>query len=123
MSISGSPYHMRLVGWGDAVTSDSLNIGYRDLSLSSDAVIYPGRITIIKQANPQSASTIFSFTASPSPLADFILNGGNAPPGNTKVFDNLTSFTTYTVTESVTANWALTGLTCTVDASTADLGS
>ncbi|NNG21142.1 hypothetical protein HJ590_16570 [Naumannella sp. ID2617S] len=57
-------------------------------------MIYPGRITIIKQANPQSASIIFSFTASPSPLADFALNGGIAPPGNTKVFDNLASFTT-----------------------------
>ena len=55
VTIPGSPYHTRLVeldGGG----------GNQDRSLSADAVVFPGSITIIKDAVPNSAQD-FAFTA------------------------------------------------------------
>jgi len=53
VSISGSPYHMRIISWYDVTNSLSLNVGNVDRSLSTEAVIYPASITIIKQATPE----------------------------------------------------------------------
>ena len=56
VDIAGSPFHMRLIdldGGG----------GNQDRSLSTEAVIFPGSITIVKDATPNGA-TSFPFTAS-----------------------------------------------------------
>jgi uncharacterized repeat protein (TIGR01451 family) len=105
VAISGSPYHMRLIDLDGAG-------GNQDRSLSEDAVIFPGSITIIKDATPNGSSS-FDFTASPAPLSNFSLvdDGTSA---NTKAFWNITSFTTYTVTEGATAGWDFDNVSCKV---------
>ena len=96
---------MRLTGWRDEDNNDDLNIGQTDRSLSAEAVIFPGSITIIKAATPE-GSTSFPFTASPSPLSNFALvDDGTAT--NTKVFSNITTFQTYTVVEGAASGWTL----------------
>ncbi|MBI3751864.1 MAG: DUF11 domain-containing protein, partial [Chloroflexi bacterium] len=118
VAIPGSPYHMRLIDLDGAG-------GNQDRSLSADAVIFPGSITIIKDATPN-GPTSFAFTASPAPLSNFSLvdDGTSA---NTKVFSGITSFTTYTVAESVPSGWDFTGYDCSVTTanggSTADNGA
>src|SRR4029079_16418269 len=77
-AIPGSPYHMRLLDLDGSG-------GNQDRSLSADAVIFPGSITIVKDAVPND-SQVFSFTAGPAPLANFTLfDDGNAA-NNTKTF-------------------------------------
>lgn len=105
VAIPGSPWHMRFIdldGKG----------GNQDRSLSSAAVIFPGSITITKNAIPDSL-TQFGFTASPLPLTNFILvdNGATA---NTTTVSNIINFTTYNVAESVPTGWTLTNIGCTV---------
>ena len=53
-AISGSPYHTRLISLDGSG-------GNQDRSLSSEAVIFPASITIIKDATPN-GSTSFPFT-------------------------------------------------------------
>src|SRR5215216_2743421 len=60
VAISGSPYHTRLIALDGSG-------GNQDRSLSADAVVFQGSITIIKNAEPN-GTTAFPFTASPSPL-------------------------------------------------------
>jgi hypothetical protein len=106
VSIPGSSYHMRLIDLDGSG-------GNQDRSLSTDAVIYPGSITIIKNATPN-GGTSFSFTGSPAPLANFTLvdDGTSA---NTKVFANITTFQTYTVNETpIPAGWAFDSVSCVV---------
>jgi uncharacterized repeat protein (TIGR01451 family) len=105
VAISGSPYHMRLIDLDGAG-------GNQDRSLSEDAVIFPGSITIIKDATPNGSSS-FDFTASPAPLSNFsLIDDGTS--ANTKAFWNITSFTTYTVTEGATAGWDFDNVSCKV---------
>ncbi|MGI9187316.1 MAG: prealbumin-like fold domain-containing protein, partial [Gaiellales bacterium] len=105
VAIAGSPYHMRLIDLDGSG-------GNQDRSLSADAVIFPGSITIIKDATPN-GSTSFPFTASPAPLANFsLVDDGTA--ANTKVFPGIVDFTTYSVAEAVPAGWDLTGVDCAV---------
>jgi hypothetical protein len=104
VAISGSPYHMRLLGLDGSG-------GNQDLSLSADAVIFPGSITIIKDATPN-GPTSFPFTASPPPLTNFSLvdDGSSA---NTKVFSNITNFQTYSVNETpIPPNWGFNSVSC-----------
>jgi len=86
--------------------------GNQDRSLSAEAVIYPGSVTIVKQATPEGA-TSFPFTASPTPLADFALVD-DGTTANTKVFSGITDFKTYTVTEATPAGWSLVNAVCSV---------
>jgi hypothetical protein len=106
VAISGSPYHTRLIGLDGSG-------GNQDRSLSADAVIFPGSITVIKDATPN-GSTSFGFTGSPAPLANFsLVNDGTS--ANTKVFSNITNFQTYTVNESsIPAGWGFDSATCSV---------
>jgi hypothetical protein len=102
IAITGSPYHTRLVALDGSG-------GNQDRSLSSDATIFPATITIIKSASVQSA-TAFTFTAGPSPLSNFSLwdDGSSDTPDatpTTKVFTQITNFTTYTVTEGTLGGW------------------
>jgi hypothetical protein len=110
VAISGSPYHTRLLdidGGG----------GNQDRSLSADAVTFPGTITIIKDAVPNSAQSFsYSTTSSVSPAlspATFSLTDPTgATPGcgvsNTECYTNLRTFpATYTVTEAPVSGWTL----------------
>jgi hypothetical protein len=106
VSISGSPYHTRLI---DLDTAG----GNQDRSLSAAAVIFPGSITVIKDATPN-GSTSFGFSGSPAPLTNFSLvdDGTSA---NTKSFSNITTFQTYTVNEnSIPSGWAFDSASCAV---------
>lgn len=103
ISISGSPYHMRLVNLDGSG-------GNQDRSLSADAVIFPASITIIKQASVE-GSTSFGFTASPSPLTNFSLVD-DGTTANTKLFSNITNFQTYAVAETVPGGWTLSSIVC-----------
>jgi hypothetical protein len=103
VAIPGSPYHTRLIDL-------DRKGGNQDRSLSEDAVIFPGSITVIKDANPDGSQS-FAFTASPSPLTNFSLvdNGTSA---NTKLFSNITNFQLYSVSESTVTGWTLTSKAC-----------
>ena len=106
VAISGSPYHSRLIDLDGSG-------GNQDRSLSADAVIFPGSLTVVKDATPNSSAS-FGYTASPSPLTNFSLvdDGTSA---NTKVFSNITNFQTYTVNESsIPANWGFDSVSCAV---------
>ena len=109
VSISGSPYHMRLRGLDGSG-------GNQDRSLASGAVIYPASITIIKDAIPNNAQD-FSFTTSGTELSGFSLDDdSDTTLSNTKVF-SITSFAssngdTKTITEDPQSGWSLTGLVC-----------
>ena len=105
IAISGSPYHTRLIDLDGSG-------GNQDRSLSAAAVIFPSSITIVKDATPNGA-TSFPFTASPSPLTAFSLVD-DGTTANTRVFSNITAFTTYSVAETVPAGWTLTGRVCSV---------
>ena len=105
--IPGSPYHSRLI------SLDGTG-GNQDRSLSAEAVIFPASITIIKDAIPN-GSTSFGFTASPAPLADFSLVDDGVAANYTKLFEGITTFTTYNVAETVPTNWSLADPVCTTD--------
>ncbi len=107
VNIPGSPYHTRLVDLDGAG-------GNQDRSLSADAVIFPGSITVIKNATPEGSAS-FPFSASPSPLSNFNLIDDNTAT-NTKLFSNITDFKNYTITENTPAGWAFTGASCSVTA-------
>ena len=62
VAISGSPYHTRLIDLDGSG-------GNQDRSLSADAVIFPGSITIIK--NTTGGDATFPFTRGPDAAANF----------------------------------------------------
>ncbi len=108
--IDGSPYHMAQAGFSCSNVSNC-GAGAQDRSLKSAAIILPGKITVVKDAVPDGA-TSFSFTASPAPLANFSLVD-NGTPANTIVFDPIITFTTYAISESLPSGWSLTAAACT----------
>jgi Prealbumin-like fold domain len=104
-SISGSPFHMTLVGVDNG---DGTSGGNRDRSAKLEGDL-GGTIVIKKLTDPTSDTTaVFGFTGTGgiTPTSFNLKNGGmetfvNVAPG------------TYTVTEStVPAGWALTNLVC-----------
>jgi hypothetical protein len=108
VSISGSPYHTRLIDLDGAG-------GNQDRSLSADAVIFPGFIHVIK--NTTGGDGTFGYTASPSPLANCSITTVNGTGGGSDAehcfFDNITNFQTYTINEtSIPANWAFDSASC-----------
>jgi hypothetical protein len=109
--VSGSPYHMRVIDLRCS-NVDNCSSGNMDRSLSAGAVTIPGSITIVKQATSES-STAFSFVGTPSPLTNFnLVDDGTL--ANTKVFSGITTFGTYTVTESSLAGWGLDRASCSI---------
>lgn len=110
-TISGSPYHMRLKGLGCSKYS-TCGVGQTDRSLSSDAVVYPGKITAHKSVTP-TTSQAFSFTATPAPLTSFSLDGSGTATSS-KSFAAITGFTTYTIDEAALAGWSFDSVSCTV---------
>ena len=107
VSISGSPYHMRLLALDGSG-------GNQDRALSADAVVFPGAIRIVK--NTVGGNGTFNFTAGPAPLANFQITtvGGTGD----HLFDSITNFQTYTVSEAAPpppADFTFTSLAdCTV---------
>jgi hypothetical protein len=117
VAISGSPYHTRLLDLDGSG-------GNQDRSLSAAAVIFPGSLTVVKQV-PGTSSTSFSYTGTPNPpITNFSLADDGTAGDNTKVFSNITTFQTYTVTEgTLPAGWGFDSAACVVDSTTANGGS
>jgi hypothetical protein len=111
-SISGSPYHMRLLGLDGSG-------GNQDMSMSAEAVVFESSITIVKQATPEGPRE-FSFNGSDGLGAFTLVDDGadNVAPHNFKKFGGLTGFydnttkNTYDFTETVPAGWQLSSITC-----------
>src|SRR6185369_620930 len=88
--------------------------GNQDRSLSADAVVLLGSITIIKDVvggtDPQDFA--FTETASATPLlspSTFTLDDdpGSATPTDTQTYTNISNFISYTFDEAAVANWSL----------------
>jgi hypothetical protein len=107
--ISGSPYHMRVVGF-DCSDVSNCSSGQMDRSLSSAAVTLPSSITIVKEASTE-GSTSFGFSASPSPLSNFSLTD-DGTIANTRVFSGITAFGSYTITENAAMGWDFDRVSC-----------
>lgn len=111
-SISGSPYHMRLLDLDGSG-------GNQDMSMSAESVVFPSSITIVKQATPE-GSRQFSFNGSDGLGAFTLVDDGldNVTPHNFKKFSGLTGFydnttkNTYDFTETVPTGWELSSITC-----------
>jgi Prealbumin-like fold domain/Galactose oxidase, central domain len=108
VAITGSPFHTRLVGLDGSG-------GNQDRALSSDAVTFPGSVTITKAANPSTSTPTFPFTASgPLSPTSFTL-AGDGSSASSQVFSGLTNFSNYTVTEVLPiSGWNFDSLACTV---------
>jgi len=109
VSIPGSPYHMRLIDFDKVLPlpAEQLNVGQMDLSLSAEAVIFPGSITIVKVATPE-GPTAFDFTGD---LSTFTLTD-DGTTANTTVFSDITDFRIYNVTEIIPLCWYLDDIIC-----------
>lgn len=118
VNISGSPYHMRNISWTGPGAG---NIGNQDRSLSANAVIFPGSITITKLVSsaPFSSTQAFTFTAPSAlvPLGSFQLTDSNPDPliGGVFAITNIREFNTaFTIQETQISGWTLSGLTCSI---------
>ena len=107
VAVSGSPYHTRLIdldGGG----------GNQDRSLSADAVIFPGSITIVKQTTPDGASQLFNFTTGGTGTPALSPSTFQLSDGQSTTYSNLLVTTTqglnYTFSESAQAGWTLNGV-------------
>jgi large repetitive protein len=108
INISGSPYHMRLIDLDGSG-------GNQDRSLSADAVIFPGSITIIKDTVPNNAQNFgFTTTGGLSPSTFTLDDDGDPTLSNTQNFPGIITFTTYTVSETATTGWDLTNRVCVI---------
>jgi hypothetical protein len=109
IAITGSPYHMRLIDLNGSG-------GNQDRSLSSEATIFPGSISVIKDATPDSTQ-IFDFTATGPGVSNFSLTDDGTGTASSQNFSGLTNFGTanaVTITESfATDPYSLSGLACT----------
>ena len=113
VSISGSPYHTRLLDLDGSG-------GNQDRSLSAAAVIFPGSITVIKDVDPGTNAQDFGFstTGGLSPATFSLDDDSDNTLSNTQLFGGLKNVgATYTVTEAALGGWSLTGLSCSRDIS------
>jgi hypothetical protein len=116
VAIPGSPYHMRLIALDGSG-------GNQDRSLSADAVIFPGSITIIKHSNNPDATSFPYTTAVPTggdlttPTFNLVDNSALTDPSQAltnvgQTAGRIVVFGTYTVTETVPTHWTLNGVVC-----------
>ncbi len=117
VSIPGSPYHTRLIDLDGSG-------GNQDRSLSAGAVIFPGSITIVKDAVPDDAQD-FGYTTTGGLLpATFSLDDdADGTLSNTQLYSGILNFTTYTVSETTVTGWALSFNTPVCTVTTANGGS
>ncbi|QQS34416.1 MAG: carboxypeptidase regulatory-like domain-containing protein [Acidobacteriota bacterium] len=115
VAISGAPFHMRLIDLDGSG-------GNQDRGLQANAVIYPGRIEIIKDAQPDTTQTFLFTAVGPGATGNFTLDddGDNTNTySNTQAFANLTNFGNgheVTVTESADIlPYSLSQIVCTSD--------
>ena len=75
-------------------------------------MIFPASITIIKDAVPDNAQD-FAYTTTGGLVSSTFSLDDDSDPGtnNTRVFSRITTFDTYTITESAVAGWALSSTT------------
>jgi hypothetical protein len=102
-AISGSPYHMRLIGWNLG------NLGNQDRSLAASAVVAPALITIVKNTIPDDEQE-FDFTTSGTGLSNFHLTDNGTGTNNTTFGGLATGM--YTVQETMVEGFVLTDLSC-----------
>jgi len=108
INLTGSPYHMR-----------SLTGGNQDRSLSLDAIIFPGQVTVTKKVQGpnglSSSDTAFSYTASNFGTNGFALVDNNitGPDRITKSVVIKSASPTVSITEQSAPGWNLSSLTCT----------
>jgi hypothetical protein len=111
IAFSGSPYHMRILDINGSG-------GNQDRSLSASAVIFPGKLTIIKDARPNT-SQVFNFTALGPGVSDFTLVDDGTVGSNVRLFSSLVDFGAangITITEAApTGNYFLTQILCVED--------
>ena len=101
VAISGSPYHTRLIDLDGSG-------GNQDRSLSADAVIFPGSITIVKDAVPNDPQDFsYSSTGGLTPSSFVLDDDADSTRSNTQAYSGITSFSTYTFTETTVAGWTL----------------
>jgi hypothetical protein len=129
VNIPGSPYHTADIDFTCGLNnSGRCGTGKQDRSLAAEAVVFPGQITVIKDAIPDSPDDFaFSTTGGLSP-STFTLDDDATLPSpsatsNTQVFSNITTFTTYTITEDDPGSFTLTDLVCTDDVSHNPVGT
>ena len=109
VDINGATYHVNMKTFSDP----NVNNGNRDLPVQNGAVIYPGKLTVVKDAQPDSTKE-FTFKTSGAGLSDFGLvdDGVAGPPSHRKVFDKIGVFGSKTVTEDSEADWDLESISC-----------
>ncbi|MGD2144964.1 MAG: hypothetical protein PVF54_10845, partial [Anaerolineae bacterium] len=125
-AVSGSPYHMRLIGF-ECSDDPTCSVGNQDRSLTASAVILPGTITVIKDAVPDDP-TDFNFTTNFTTTAfsgTFKLDDAVPDDGDdftsTEVITKLVPSLAlepnliYGITETVPPGWDLTGIACQSD--------
>ncbi len=103
----GSPYHMRNAGGG----------GQQDKSIKASAVIFPAKITIIKDALPDpnnGQDFAFTTTGGLTPSGFTLDDDADPTHSTTQIYSGLESFTTYSVTEGAVTGWANTNIECSV---------
>ena len=101
VAIPGSPYHMRLIDLDGSG-------GNQDRSLSADAVIFPGSITIIKDAVPDNAQDFaYGTTGGLLPATFSLDDDADSTLSNTQTYSGITSFVTYTVAETKVSAWTV----------------
>ena len=98
--ISGSPYHMRLIDW------NLNNLGNQDRSLSADAVIPPGNLTIVKDVVPDDIS-LWDFLVTGTSYSNNVQDIGD---GGQEILSVAPG--TYTITETTDPNYTTT-VSCT----------
>src|SRR3989344_3136900 len=98
--ISGSPYHMRLIDW------NLNNLGNQDRSLSADAVIPPGNLTIVKDVVPDDIS-LWDFLVTGTSYSNNVQDIGD---GGQEILNVAPG--TYTITETTDPNYTTT-VSCT----------
>jgi hypothetical protein len=114
IAISGSPYHMRLIDLNGSG-------GNQDRSLSSNAAVFPGSITIVKlvASAPFFSGQAFDFTTDPILGSGFSLTDANSSEfaGGSITFPDIVTFDSDLVfTEAAVTGWTLSDLTCSIAA-------
>ncbi len=105
VSISGSPYHTRLIDLDGSG-------GNQDRSLSADAVIFPGSIKIIKDTVPDGPRD-FTFSATGGLIPSTFILDDDADPThiNNQLFSNILvtaqNGNDYSITETPVTGWNL----------------
>ena len=105
VSISGSPYHTRLIDLDGSG-------GNQDRSLSAEAVIFPASVTIIKNTVPDGPRDFnFLATGGLTPSSFTLDDDSDAPLSNTQSYFNIlvtaTNGNNYSVTETPVFGWDL----------------